>query len=581
MKPSSESNKDLDSFQAASFASLANMRAWSGKKLGIAPHLILVSLILYTPWWLFGLGRLPAWVLEKSPVTTYVHQNLNYRLHSDDFAYIGSSRTWPRTVENLLVPHNTHICPSWRLLTWGVVAAAGDLVHLQDVMKPVSYLALVLVMLQVGHFVAHESRSMALGLGAMAAVGVTSLQRLSTMWYAAGQTLWAGLFIVTALILIQELLRRNWHWLWPSVVICCWIAGGFWTIGHAAGPVGAIYIMSVTRGRKRLLALIPFAATLVAVVFSLAFGGKAIDPTISFHGRTTREALGPIQGLSHTCHSIIETLILGNLGINATTTNTQAVILTIILFVCWLLWHVRSRQPVTALEWTGAALCISAYWVEWSFRGYFSWNNLKGIVTWYDSIPQIGWVMFLCGWLQAGTGMETAPAERSTIGKIWLNRGGFIGVFALLLVMMTLNQSDVDRQLLESTPRLTQYEIDKRMFPIPELKRLRANYIWDERAKRQKRNLQRLQEAEKIAQARGWGSRDISAALGRVSLPEIPKVYDAVLMLNLPETGKTQADPAEIRRLLGNLLALEPEKTPQWLAGSNETWPPKGDETEQ
>ena len=52
-------------------------------------------------------------------------------------------------------------------------------------------------------------------------------------------------------------------------------------------------------------------------------------------------------------------------------------------------------------------------------------------------------------------------------------------------------------------------------------------------------------------------------------------------MLNLPETGKSPADPAEIRRLLGNLLALEPEKTPQWLAGSPETWPPKGDETEQ
>src|SRR5262245_33400472 len=39
-----------------------------------------------------------------------------YRLHSDDFAYIAGSRDLSRTLENLYVPHNTHIVPAWRIV---------------------------------------------------------------------------------------------------------------------------------------------------------------------------------------------------------------------------------------------------------------------------------------------------------------------------------------------------------------------------------------------------------------------------------------------------------------------------------
>ena len=557
------------------------LQIWGDKKLGLLSHIFLMFLILIAPCWLFGLHRLPAWILGDSPLTVVVHQELDYRLHSDDFSYIGASRSWPRMVENLLVPHNTHICPSWRVLTWGVVKAAGDLVHLQDVMKPVSYLALALVMLQVGHFVAHESRSMGLGYTASVLVGVTSLQRLSTIWFSAGQTLWAGLFIVTALILTQESLRRNWRWLWPGVVLCCWIAGGFWTIGHAAGPTCAIYILAVTRGKRKFLALVPLMATLFAVAFSLAFSGNAIDATNSFHGRTTKEALGPIQGISHTCHSIIETLIFGNLGIDVITTDIQAVALTLILALTWFFWHLRSGRHITALEWTGAALCISAYWVEWSFRGYFSWVNLKHILYWYDSIPQIGWVMFLCGWVQAGQGLETAPCDKSTIGKICITRKAAVAIIALIIVMLTLHQPEVDRQLLETTPRQVAAEIEFNKFPTPELKRVRANYIWRDRVKRQLRCLKRFQEAERIAQSLGWGREDLSNAFGRLRLPEIPKVYDAVSMFDLPLKGRSPANPEEVRRRLGELVAFEPEKLPDWLAGSQILWPPKGDEVDQ
>src|SRR5205814_6897641 len=57
-----------------------------------------------------------------------------YRLFSDDVAYVAGSRTWERTASNLLVPHNTHIVPAWRLVTWGLVVAAGNLERLPAVL---------------------------------------------------------------------------------------------------------------------------------------------------------------------------------------------------------------------------------------------------------------------------------------------------------------------------------------------------------------------------------------------------------------------------------------------------------------
>ncbi len=550
------------------------------KRLGIVPHLFLMFAILFAPWWLFGLGRLPGWIASDSSVSTYVHQNLAYRLHSDDFAYIGSSRNWERTVDNLFVPHNTHICPSWRLMTYAVVQAAGDLVHLPDFLKRVSYLALVLVMLGTGHFVAYESKSLALAFAATVLVGVTSIQRLSTIWYSAGQTLWAGVFILGALILAQEAMHRRWHWLWPGVFLACWAAGGFWTIGHAAGPVTAIYVIAASRGRQRLFALVPAAAMITAVAISLSFGGKEIDASTSFHGRSTREAFNPVQGLSHTCHSIIETLILANLGIDARTTDIQAVTLTLLLFAVWCAWHRFKKKPVTTLEWVGGALCISAYWVEWSFRGYFSWNSLKGVVYWYDSIPQIGWTLFVSGWAMAAFLADAIQADP----RSWPNRmqrKQALGLISFGLVMLVLHQSEVDRQLIESIPPLTAWEVENNSFPIPELRRLRAVYIWDERAKRMTRHIARFQNAESIARKSGWSVADISAAFGRVRIPGIPKAYDGVFLMNLPLDSDRPADPAAVRRALASLLEVEPEARPPWLTKAPDIWPPKGWEDTQ
>ena len=81
-----------------------------------------------------------------------------YRLWSDDVAYISGSHTWARTMSNLFVPHNTHIVPAWRILTWALVAMGGhSSSDLPDVLAIASYSILVAVMLLAGRLIARET----------------------------------------------------------------------------------------------------------------------------------------------------------------------------------------------------------------------------------------------------------------------------------------------------------------------------------------------------------------------------------------------------------------------------------------
>ncbi len=70
---------------------------------------------------------------------------------------VAGSRTWQRTVSNLFVPHNAHVVPAWRILTWALVACSGNLERLPTVLAIASYSILVAVMLMTGRLVARET----------------------------------------------------------------------------------------------------------------------------------------------------------------------------------------------------------------------------------------------------------------------------------------------------------------------------------------------------------------------------------------------------------------------------------------
>lgn len=508
-----------------------------------------------------------------------------YRLYSDDVAYVAASRTWDRAVANLFVPHNTHIVPVWRMITWSLVALAGRFESLPEVLALASYCVLTAVMLATGAVAARESGKAFTGLLAMAAVGTTSLLYSPATWYSAGQPLWAGLGILSALWYAQTY-RRSAS---PGALILSGVsavaAGWCWTIGHMAGPVAAVYLAFDGRKRCRWAALVPFSASVLAAATGLVIGRNSLDSTISFHGRTVRQAFNPLRGLSHTLQAIPENLIFGNLGLSVHTTASQGIVLTLGLLILWLarpgnprFGKDASRTPrrrFEPLECAGITLIAGAYLVEWSFRGYLEYRflrtlNLRFIVPWYDAIPQIGLVLTLAGW--------RPRVGRPTRRLIPLTRRDGLVVLALSLALVLMNKPRVDALLRASFPPMLPSEIAQ--LPTARLQTMRASALLGEEAEWQHAYLLRLDMAESVARRLGVGREGVREAVGHpwvpgsigLLSPKLYDLYDSPALLNIPETGRA-VDPRVIRDALEPLLAPTPPPRPVWIDPS-EPWPP-------
>lgn len=532
---------------------------------------LLVGLITTGPWLLFfdpislpGRAHIP-----RDPAAIY-------RLYSDDFAYLAASRSLPRTMANLFVPHNTHIVPAWRLLTCALVAWSGSLEKLPAVLAEAAYGILVAVMLLTGRLVARETGRADLGLAAMVGVGTTSLMASPACWYSAGQTLWAGLGILAALWYSQCWRRSHSAAALLLAAVSAVLAGWFWTVGHLAGPVAAAYLWMDGRRLCRWAAAIPLMASGLAVATAVALGGDKVDTTVSFHGRTATQAAHPMQGTLHTAQAIPENLVLGNLGLQARTTPSQGLIVTLLILGSWagVRWRQGGARAFNPLECAGLALMLGSYLVEWTFRGYLPFRSLRTInlgmiVPWYDTIPHIGGILFVMGWISGPQRGEGGRALcRPAAG---LTRLGAIGVVGLMAVLIVLNGPRVDLLWRAWVPPLL--PVEQEMFPIRRLQSMRATTLLLDRAGWQRRHLRRLDRAQEVANRAGIGRDGIRAAFGRLDMPEIPEVYDAAGLLDLPERVRL-TDPDQVRQALGPYVFKEKEPRPGWLLPW-EPWPVK------
>jgi hypothetical protein len=514
---------------------------WFRRPLSPGGTLVLVSILVLAPAWQF-----------RDVLATY-------RLFSDDFAYVAASRTMGRTLRNLFVPHNTHIVPFWRLLTWALVSIAGRLENLQPVLAGAAYGILAAVMLMMGRLVASETGRAVIGLAAMVAVGSTAVMEPSGTWYSASQTLWAGFGILAMLWYLQGWQRSGGRWRLIAACVMAWLAAGSWTIGHTAGPVGSVYLWTDGRSKCRRIAWVPLAATLIAVAIAMSLGGKRINATISFGGRTTLQASDPVQGIRHTFQAIPENLFFGNLGLLSETTVSQGIVLTLGLVVAWVASWRRKGRP-NPLECAGASLVVVSFFVEWSFRGYLPFSSLRGIVPWYDTIPDIGLVLFGAGWAHRQwppSAVATGPARSGFVPT----RAEGIAVLVFQAALLTLNQPRVDALYHSTLPGMTAEE--RKAFPIPSLKHMRYVYVGGQRSLWQERTLKRLDQAEEVARRLGMTRQEIASVIGRIDAPDLPRVYNAADMLALPD-GDTESSPAparaaEIRAALAPWIALEPD----------------------
>lgn len=530
------------------------MSAWPtilGRPLRREVKIGLVFLLCAAPGWLFFD---PTAYIARDPLKIY-------RLHNDDFPYLAASRNVSRAMRNLFVPHNTHIVPAWRLLTWCLSATAGRLSRVPAVLGWASYAVLVAVMLLTGRLVAREVGRADVGLVAMTVVGTNSLMLSPAMWYSAGQTLWAGLGILTTLWYLQGWRRSGKTRCLVLASLAACLAGWFWTVGHFAGPIGAIYLWSDGRRRCRLAAAVPIAASALAVAIGMGLGAGKIDSTVSFHGRTTREAIEPVQGILHTFQAIPENTLLGTVGLTGETTQAQGVALSLMAIAAWL-WCRRVGWRFNPLELAGGALLLASYLLEWTVRGYLPFSSLRGIVPWYDAIPQIGAVLFGIGWWSGprpkGMPPTVKPATRL---------GGLIAL-AVAAGLVILNHPRVEAQWRASVPNLQART--GMWFEIDWLEDIRASAMANDRAAWQRRHLAKLDEAQAICRRRGIGRDAIRRIFGRLDAPDLPPVYDAIDLLDIPPRG-SETNAKTIVRALAPYLSVEPEpRPPEFPLGDRE-----------
>jgi hypothetical protein len=502
--------------------------AWLGRPLGRGNACALVVLVCSAPAWLIA-----------DPLQTFI-------LINDDFAYVADARTASRLLSTFWTPHNAHIVPLFRLWTYLLVMIAGRLENMPVVLAVASYGVLVLVMLAAGIVAARETGESSLGLAVMALLGVTTVIEPATVWYSAGQALWASLMILIMLAALQSWRASGGTWRLAAAGTAAVAAPLFWTGGLAAGPVGWAYLWTSGGARARRAAAVPIVCTvlvgLVALVSqanSVAFvpGGRTLIPL----------AWRAIAGALHTSQGVVEVLVLGNLGHDAETTATQGVVLTLAL---GLLWGFSRREfgRKTSLESAGVSLIVFSFLLVFTFRGDYPYSSLRAL-GWYHAIPQVGASLFVAGWWQAIV-LVGSSAERIRPPS----RRGAACVLALLVVLLILHEPRAARLFVGQ--EVAEAEPVQRWNSLVSARIDQARSLARERLREQRRFLARLDQADRVGRRQGIGRKAIHDVFGRLLGPGMPKEVaslDGADLLALPWDGP-ETDRARIQAALGEIL---------------------------
>jgi hypothetical protein len=504
-----------------------------------------------------GILAVPAWLFAD---------DLRYFvLVGDDFAYIANSRDWSITRAHLLAPHNTHVVPLWRLWTFALVVLSGRLEAMPSVFRAATYLGLVAPMVVVGHLAAREAGQPAVGLAAMAGLGISTVMKPVVTWYSAGQALWAGAAIVLTVALAREWSLKGGGWRLGLTGLAALAAPAIWTGGLIAGPAAIAYLWagrpSRSLGTISALAGVSAAAVLVLLVVSR----RQITQTGIIWERHPELWPRPVQSLLHTAQGVVEALVLGNLGLDSVTTPMQAAAILTLLIGLWA-WSRGGLSRVNPLEAAGATVVLGGYYLVYFFRGNLPFSSLRP-VTWYHAIPQVGALVFAAGWWVA-----LRPAGAS--GRGGLTRRGALAVIGVVVAMVALQVPRGARMLLLESPPMSASE--KLALPTPLMRRLRALYFKEEFHGRQLRALARLDKADRLAWQLGAGPETLRRVFGRVLVPGIPPaqiVSDAVgLLLPPPDNPSAPPDPDRLHLAFDDLFRTEPELRPAWLH-PDEPWP--------
>ncbi len=465
-----------------------------------APTILIALTICATPLWLWDVPL--RWFFLKS----------------DDFSYLGQSRTASALFSHLVAPHNGHVVPLFMLETHLLARLAGSLERLPTVLSWASYITLALVIAATGHVAAWETGRPALGLAAMAALGLTSVLGPTLLWYASTQALASGAMIMVMLAALQRWRARDAWWSLLSAVLASIAAPLLWSAGYAAVVVAMAYLWADGRRACRRVAVIfPAISLFLALsVWQVAGNGFALASHCAKRSLTDLLPLGAV--IAHASQAVCEALVLNNLGLDAETTGLQGIAFVTLLIGLWAWSRRDSIRPgprswprLNPLESAGAALVAGSFGIIFAGRGVDgSFDGLRAM-GWYDAMAELGAVLFIAGWW-AGPTDSPPPSSLEPPRRLEL-----LAVTLFAFVFLAVQSPRFDRVIYHYDGASAPFGPNAPIRVAPQTAADLAR-----RAKLQRNALAELDRFERSACETGVSDATIRDNINQFSVPGIP-----------------------------------------------------------
>jgi hypothetical protein len=365
----------------------------------------------------------------------------------DDFQILQRSWTWQQTRDGLWEPANEHAMPLGRLTTFGLVRATGGVAavpYLAALQGPLAVLAGTLLLYL---FVRRELGHPFYGLAAAALFGVSTVYEQAVYWFSASFSVVTLDTLLLALLAAQQWrLSRRPVFLALSVLGTA-LAPAWFASGILAGPLCALYLLlpeghAAAAGkwwralvRSALVALVPLLGSALFLAVSLPRTAERIMHLPHYEGETALQAFHPLKGLQYTFWSIVENLLLGQLGISSVNVPFGLAVavwpMLLVLGAWWWRGAPAGRRQMLlglGLIFTGYLLVYSAR-AEWGYAGYMNRPNWSR----YHLLPQLGLALFLAAGLPRWAGAWKLRPD----GML---RWGQVGALLALVLMLAVVQ---------------------------------------------------------------------------------------------------------------------------------------------
>jgi len=471
-----------------------------------------------------------------------------YFLRLDDFDYLSWSRLASQLRAHATQPHNGHLTPVFLLQTHILARLAGSLEVLPLVLGCAAFATLSATGLMAGWLVARDTGRLDWGLAAAACFNLSTVPGPALLWYSASQALTTA-FCIVAMLAALSAWRTSQYlaWLLLSLILAL-LAPFCWSAGYTAGITGALYVVHgfSNRLRTRLsAATLLLLATGSAVAIAMRTAGDEILKAASRSGHGGPELESHWIIPQHVNQAVWEKLILNNLGLDAHTTSSQSLLLSIAAI---LLYLSAPRRPGAGGSWTrgwikalplasfrsspvrglfaaGLTIILANYILIFATRGRgYAYLDLRAL-GWYDAIPQLGALLCAAGlWAQAQgpANAQPAPTKLTPLGP-----RSAVALLSLSAILFLLESPRADRIL---------FEYDTMATLAGDLAQPHARSApadWAARAHSQRRALHRLGELEQKLKGHTLTAQQAQVLKTQYPIPGAPEDSPGYRLLDL------------------------------------------------